>query len=175
MDSTSIRELLLPFLQAGSAGGPATLSELQLRHISMYIDMLLRWNARINLTAVRSAKEIVTRHFGESLFAARLLFPAPNDQANMGHRFVDFGSGPGFPGLPIKILVPAIHATLIESNQKKATFLKEVRRALTLTDVDVFSFRAEEFPAGQADTVTLRAVERFETVLPSAVRLLAPD
>lgn len=151
------------------------LSETQLQQISAYIDILLRWNTRINLTAVCEPEEIVARHFGESLFAARVLFPMPDHQANAAHSFVDIGSGPGFPGLPIKIWAPVIHATLIESNQKKATFLREVCRSITLTNIDVFSNRAEEFPVGKAQTVTLRAVERFETVLPTAIRLLAPS
>ena len=157
--------------------------------------MLLRWNARINLTAVRQPEEIVTRHFGESLFAARHLFPQPehpNTPAGQSiprppqpsaafepsgeknsTRLVDIGSGAGFPGLPIKIRSPHTHVTLIESNHKKATFLREVSRALTLTDVNVFHGRAEDFQA-PADLVTLRAVERFEHVLPIAVNLVAP-
>src|SRR5438876_473987 len=70
MQSDRIAELLQPFL-------PVPLAKSQLQDISTYIDMLLRWNARINLTAVRQPEEIVTRHFGESLFAARHLFPQP--------------------------------------------------------------------------------------------------
>jgi 16S rRNA (guanine527-N7)-methyltransferase len=198
MHPERIAELLRPFLAAGSgadvqsrqgraqgesdAGRPAALSSAQLEVISIYIDMLLRWNARINLTAVRQPEEIVTRHFGESFFAARRLFPAPmaDSQPPLDHQrpttitcVIDVGSGAGFPGLPIKIWAPQVHLTLIESNQKKATFLKEVARALTLTDIDVMSTRAESF-SGQAEIVTLRAVERFENVLPIAVRLVVP-
>src|SRR5882724_8441726 len=68
MDAARIATLLHPFIER-------TLPELQLQQISMYIDLLLRWNARINLTAVRDPDEIVTRHFGESFFLARHLFP----------------------------------------------------------------------------------------------------
>src|SRR6266404_2395495 len=86
MQAARISELLQPFLspapnpchsESGRRRGeePAVLSSSQLRHISMYIDILLHWNARINLTAIRNEEEIVTRHFGESLFAARHLFP----------------------------------------------------------------------------------------------------
>src|SRR6202043_4209667 len=85
MDDARIAELLIPFLSdsprlrghegSASASNAAVLSPTQLRHISTYIDLLLRWNARINLTAVREPEEIVTRHFGESIFAARHLFP----------------------------------------------------------------------------------------------------
>lgn len=162
MDPIRISELLLPFLE------PASLSENQLSDISTYIDLLIRWNARVNLTAIRDKESIVTRHFGESLFAARIAGSRP------ARRLVDLGSGAGFPGLPIKIWIPDLHITLIESNNKKATFLREVIRALGLTNIDVFARRAEDFPAASADLVTLRAVERFESVLPIADRLLAP-
>src|SRR5438128_6844152 len=174
MQSDRIAELLQPFL-------PVPLVESQLQAISIYIDILLRWNARINLTAVRQPEEIVTRHFGESLFAARRLFSAPlvDSQPHVDHqrptannRVIDVGSGAGFPGIPIKIWAPQVHLTLIESNQKKAIFLKEVARALTLTNIDVVAARAENF-SGQAEILALRAVERFENVLPIAVRLVA--
>jgi 16S rRNA (guanine527-N7)-methyltransferase len=87
---------------------------------------------------------------------------------------VDVGSGAGFPGVPIKLWSPDIRLTLIESNQKKAAFLREVTRRLKLNDVDVFDRRAEDFQSGTADLVTLRAVEKFESVLPIAARLVAP-
>ena len=163
MDAARIAELLQPF-------GPP-LGDAQLQYISIYIDILRRWNARINLTAVRKPEEIVTRHFGESLFAGARLFP--RDSALSGKpQVVDVGSGAGFPGLPIKIWAPQIQLTLIESNQKKATFLREIGRSLRLTDVNVFAGRAEDFPAAGADVVTLRAVERFAAALPTAARLV---
>ena len=153
----------------------AVLSPAQLQNISTYIDLLLRWNARINLTAIRNEEEIVTRHFGESLFTARHLFPritqVPAEQSSAS--LIDIGSGAGFPGLPIKICAPEIQVTLIESNQKKATFLREVIRTITLTDINVFHGRAENHP-NQANVVTLRAVEHFNTTLPIAANLVAP-
>jgi 16S rRNA (guanine527-N7)-methyltransferase len=155
----------------------AFLSPTQLQSISTYIDLLLRWNSRINLTAIRDPEEIVTRHFGESLFAG-IAAGAPSSSRSVRQGgdlpdLIDLGSGAGFPGLPIKIWAPHLSVTLIESNQKKATFLREVIRALTLTDINVFSARAEDFPE-QAAVVTLRAVEHFESALPVAARLLAP-
>ena len=162
-----IRELLAPFL-----GDAPQLFPAQLQHISNYIDILLRWNARLNLTAVRGEEHIVTRHFGESLFAARHLYPSPPTAP--GQRLLDVGSGAGFPGLPIKIWAPAVSVTLIEANHKKATFLREVGRALTLTGIDILAARAETLPPAQADVVTLRAVERFQSALPLAARLVRP-
>jgi 16S rRNA (guanine527-N7)-methyltransferase len=163
VDTTRIAALLEPFLDS-------PLTSAQLENISTYIDILLRWNARINLTAVRDPDEIATRHFGESLFAARMLFPAPSADV----RLADVGSGAGFPGLPIKLWSPTVHLTLIESNHKKASFLREIIRQLSLSDVAVFADRAEAFPAESSDLVTLRAVERFDSVLPTAARLVAP-
>ena len=164
MDQARISQRLRPFLEESSLSGE------QLSQISIYIDLLLRWNARMNLTAVRDEENIVTRHFGESLFAARITgrdFPA-------GSRLLDIGSGAGFPGLPIKIFAPHLHVTLIESNHKKATFLREVVRALRLDNVIVVAQRAEDLPASASELVTLRAVERFKSVLPIAARLVAP-
>ena len=174
MQPARIAALLSPFL------GGAFLGESQLAQLASYLDLLLRWNARINLTAVRDPEQIVTRHFGESLFAARCLYP-PCSLATGDWRLLDIGSGAGFPGLPIKIWAPALTVTLLESNHRKATFLREVVRALELTAVQVVSDRAENFAAEIANyklqitnsaTVTLRAVERFQQVLPTAVELL---
>lgn len=171
-----IAELLQPFL----AGHP--LNPAQLSSISTYIDILLRWNARISLTAIRDPEQIVTRHFGESLFAARHLFPvtslhvplcSPASPVVKALRVADLGSGAGFPGLPVKLWAPHIVLTLIESNHKKATFLREVVRALTLTDINIQNSRAESLPPRSYDVVTLRAVERFESVIPIGASLLA--
>ncbi len=89
-------------------------------------------------------------------------------------RLADLGSGAGFPGLPIKLWAPNITLTLIESNHKKAAFLSEIIRALTLTDVNIQNVRAESLPPSAFDVVTLRAVERFPQALLTAATLLAP-
>jgi 16S rRNA (guanine527-N7)-methyltransferase len=190
MDPARIAKLLEPYLAPAS---DQRLTTNDLRGISIYIDLLQRWNARINLTAIRNEEEIVTRHFGESLFAARHLFPlrsstvkavevtsnCSGEQAAAEQRkrikLADVGSGPGFPGIPIKLWETEIALTLIESNHKKATFLREVARCLTLTDINIQNARAETLPSHTFDVVTLRAVERFETALPITERLLAPN
>ncbi len=181
VDTARIAELLRPFLTDKPAHSQtvesALLSPAQLHDILTYIDILLHWNARINLTAVRQPEEIVTRHFGESLFAASCLFPSSkqsaNDQRPKANDLLDLGSGAGFPGLPIKIWLPQLRVTLVESNQRKAVFLREVVRALRLTDIDILASRAEEAKL-RPDVVTLRAVERFDSILPIARRLVAP-
>jgi 16S rRNA (guanine527-N7)-methyltransferase len=195
MHPDRIAELLEPFLEsstlpfvpchseARSTEESAALTATQLHSISTYIDILLRWNARINLSAIRDEEEIVTRHFGESLFAARHLFPLCSSvpeacpdagRVASGVRVADVGSGAGFPGIPIKLWAPQISLTLIESNQKKATFLKEVTRTLTLTDVNIQTTRAESLASLSFAVVTLRAVERFDSILPVAANLVAP-
>jgi 16S rRNA (guanine527-N7)-methyltransferase len=168
METSRIAELLQPFLL--TSAGPAALSVAQLNQISMYIDLLIRWNSRVNLTSVRQPEAIVTRHFGESLFAARHLFPESGPPISL----IDIGTGAGFPGVPIKLFAPQVHLTLIESNQKKVAFLRQLARTITLTDINVFSGRAEAYSSPLADVVTLRAVERFASALPTAARLLAP-
>jgi 16S rRNA (guanine527-N7)-methyltransferase len=188
MNRDRILELLHPFLSTPVAGSAesASLSSAQLASISTYIDILVRWNVRINLTAIRDPEEIVTRHFGESLFTARLLFsvgtatqacPERSRRGCPAERssptVADLGSGAGFPGLPIKLWAPHISLTLIESNHKKATFLREVTRVLTLTNVNIQNARAETLAGSQFQVVTLRAVESFESILPVAASLMA--
>ncbi len=180
METARIAALLAPYLDG------ASLTPAQLEQISTYIDLLIRWNSRVNLTAIRTSDEIVTRHFGESFFAARHLFPwgaecgadtpvrhLPSPPARPV--LLDLGSGAGFPGLPIKIWSPNTPITLIESNNKKVAFLREAIRAIGLTDINVSAARAEDLRDSLASTVTLRAVERFNQVLHTAIRLLAPS
>ena len=163
MDPARIAELLRPFT------GDAELPAEMLEQFRLYLDLLLRWNARVNLTAVRDPEQIVTRHFGESLFAARMLDP----QAAAPITLADVGSGAGFPGIPIKLWALHLELTLIESHNKKATFLREALRTLKLNHAQVFCGRAEQW--GQtADLVTLRAVEHFERALPVAEALVRP-
>ncbi len=162
LDADRIATLLQPFLPDVS---PELVSQMQ-----TYLDLLLRWNARINLTAVRDPEQIVTRHFGESFFAARVLRDAGAFAANT--TLADIGSGAGFPGIPIKLFAPALRLTLIESQNKKATFLREAVRALGLSHTVVHPGRAENWGA-QAEVVTLRAVEKFAAALPVAAGLVA--
>ena len=159
MDSVRISELLRTFLEG------ETLSQGQLEQVSTYLDLLLKWNAKMNLTAVRRPEEIIARHFGESLFAARKLFDVKVQTA------IDLGSGAGFPGLPMALYSPETKITLIESQNKKATFLKEVARSLNLKNVSVFAGRAEDFPS-KAALVCLRTVEKFEQATEVAAGLL---
>jgi 16S rRNA (guanine527-N7)-methyltransferase len=165
VETSRIAALLAPFLPPSSASQTDTL----FGDILIYINILLKWNARLNLTAVREPDEIVTRHFGESLFAAAHLFPERDTRVSLA----DLGSGAGFPGLPIKLWAPDIHLNLIEAGNKKATFLREAARALRLKDVEVYGGRAENF-LRKTEVVTMRAVEKFDLALPLAAKLAVP-
>ena len=163
MSPERIRELLAPFL------GQEQLADTQIAQVATYLDLLTKWNAKMNLTAVRDPEQMVQRHFGESFFAARQIFPDKGGRATVA----DIGSGAGFPGVPIKLWAPAIELSLIEAQQKKAAFLGEAIRTLGLEGIKVMRSRAEQIEI-RFDVVTLRAVESFETILPIAARLVRP-
>ncbi len=136
-------------------------SDVLLGQLSTYLDLLLKWNARTNLTAIRDPHEIVRMHFGESLFAAGHLPEAATT-------LLDVGSGAGFPGLPIQLARPALKVTLAESQGKKASFLREVVRTLGL-QTEVWAARVETMPAARVfDVATLRAVDDPEVALKAA-------
>lgn len=133
-----------------------TANDLQVAQIQQYMGMLLAWNDKVNLTAIRDPLEILYRHFCESMFAA---VAVPIDSG----RLADVGSGGGFPGLPLKIIRPEIELMLVESNVKKATFLAEVTREIGLNNARVLVSRFEELgeELTPLDTVCSRAVGEF--------------
>ncbi len=162
LERRQISELLAPFCEGQE------LAAGQLESLCVYMNLLLKWNRVINLTAIRQPEQIVRRHFGESLFAARqLLAPGASDSV------IDVGSGAGFPGMLLKVFAPAIGLTLVEANGKKATFLRELARSLQFTDVCVVPERAERL-SEKASLVTFRAVEKFEKILLTAASLISP-
>jgi 16S rRNA (guanine527-N7)-methyltransferase len=132
-----------------------------------YLALLVKWNARINLTAVRKPEEIVRRHFAESIFAARQV---PKKVKTL----LDYGSGAGFPGIPITICRPEIGVTLAESQGKKAAFLLEAVRTLGLK-AEVWPGRVEAMEQGRVfDAVTVRAVDKMAAACATAAGRLAP-
>lgn len=112
------------------------LDAVQLAQFATYLRELQAWNARVNLTAITDAEGIVTRHFLDSLRCALSWGRPPNS-------LIDVGTGAGFPGLPLKLLRPALKLTLVESVEKKATFLRHLVELLDLRDVTVLTARAE--------------------------------
>jgi 16S rRNA (guanine527-N7)-methyltransferase len=131
-----------------------------------YLALLMKWNARMNLTAARKPEEIVRRHFAESIFAAQQI---PKHVKTL----LDFGSGAGFPGIPIAICRPKVGVTLAESQGKKAAFLREAVRTLGLK-AEVWPGCVEEMESGRVfDAVTLRAVDKMAAACEAAVDRLA--
>jgi 16S rRNA (guanine527-N7)-methyltransferase len=137
-----------------------SVSDVQVLQIQQYIRILLLWNDKINLTAIRDPLEILYRHFCESMYAA---VAVPVEYG----RLADVGSGGGFPGIPLKIMRPELRVFLVESNLKKATFLAEVVREIGLPDTQVLVRRYEELGEEVAplDFVCSRALGEFPSFL----------
>jgi len=130
--------------------------------LAVYLELILKWNARMNLTAIREPEEIARRHFGESLFVGQHLGACET--------LLDFGSGAGFPGVPIQLLRPEVQVTLAESQGKKAAFLREVVRVLGLR-AEVWAGRVEAMPVERRfDVVAMRAVDRMGVAVREAAR-----
>ncbi len=148
-----------------AASGLTQLTAKQSRQFVLFLELLLKWNARLNLTSIRGTSGILSRHFLECIACARDL---PADITTL----LDFGSGAGFPGIPVAICRPEIAVTLAESKGKKGAFLQETLRSLGLT-AEIHMGRAETLLV-QFDCVTLRAVDRMEEAIESAARLVKP-
>src|ERR1051326_4399494 len=128
-----------------------SLQSRQLEQISIYVDLLQRWNRVINLTAVREPREMIVRHFAESIYVTKSF--------ELSGKLLDVGSGAGFPGLALKIAVPELDVVLLEPAAKKRAFLKEVVRECALGEVEVSGERVEAFcmaRSGQFDSATIR-------------------
>jgi 16S rRNA (guanine527-N7)-methyltransferase len=141
--------------------GPETGAE----RLASYGNLLLHWNTRLSLTAIRDEAELVERHLMEGIFAA--------EHHPAGTTSLDFGSGTGIPCVPIAICRENLQITLAESHRKKAAFLQETVRVLGLKAV-VHSDRAETLVPGTFNAVWMRAVEKSAAMLPLAATLVAP-
>jgi 16S rRNA (guanine527-N7)-methyltransferase len=155
-----VREWLKPFA--------VDLSDHQVEQVIVYLNLLLRWNQKINLTAIRTPEECITRHFGESFLVSRAI--------PLAGSLLDVGSGAGFPGLALKILHPEITALLLEPTGKKRAFLKEVINTCRLNSVKVSQWTLDELVSQQAsevfDIVTIRAVGSLKRLLTPALETL---
>jgi 16S rRNA (guanine527-N7)-methyltransferase len=147
--------------EAGLGPLPAELCD----QFAAYYSLLIRWNARVSLTAIGDEDGILRRHFVESIACARAL------PAEVG-TVLDFGSGAGFPGIPIALCRPEISVTLAESQGKKAAFLQEAVRVVGIP-AKVYAGRAETL-GQQFDCVTMRAVDRMPQAVRAAAKLVRP-
>ena len=140
----------------------------QLDAFELHQRELVAWNKRINLTAITAHDEIIVKHFLDSLSVAPIL------QSESTHSLIDIGSGAGFPGLPLKIVFPSLHITLLEATGKKVEFLKHIITQLKLSDARAIHGRAEELAHDPAhrekyDAAVARAVADLATLLEYAL------
>ncbi len=162
--STDI-DTLRPQLAAGleALGLPAALAVPLLG----YLALLARWNATYNLTAIRDPRDMVAKHLLDSL--------AMQPFVRGLRTLADLGTGPGLPGIPLAIATPALQVTLVESNGKKARFLREAARQLGLGNVQVAESRIEAFrPGTHFDAITARALATLPLILELGGHLPGP-
>jgi 16S rRNA (guanine527-N7)-methyltransferase len=156
---------LLPDLERGltALALPVTLAPRLLD----YLALLQRWNSAYNLTAIRDPREMLVKHLFDSL----AMHPFVD-----ARRLADLGTGPGLPGIPLAIAKPQLQVALVESNGKKARFLREAVRALHLDNARVLESRAENVAEpGAFDAITARALDRLAGIIAVGGHLLSPD
>lgn len=144
------------------------LTEQKKKQLNLYADFLIVENQKYNLTRITSVEEIFEKHFLDSL-----LFSQEINLVNQ--KIVDIGTGPGFPGMVLKIFYPELRLTLIESNQKKVNFLKKLIELLKLKDIEVINQRAEDFSHAhmeEYDLVVSRAVASLNILLELGAQLI---
>ncbi len=163
--SLTDRAALHARLHAGAGELGLALLPEQSERLLDYIELLVRWNATYNLTAVRDAAEMVTRHLLDSLAIAPFV---------RGDSLIDLGTGAGLPGIPLAILDEDRAVTLVDSNGKKIRFLREATRVLALRNVRIEQARADDV-RGQFDCVVARAFASLADLLAVGGHLLAPD
>jgi 16S rRNA (guanine527-N7)-methyltransferase len=156
-------------LSEGSRDLGIALAEPQLDAFLVYLVELDKWNRKINLTSIRDEREIVIKHFLDSLAYLK------NGEISAGAKLLDMGSGAGFPALPIKIARPDLMVTMVESVKKKTSFLRHIIRTLQLSHTAVLDVRTNELAEtsnAQYDVVTARAFASMEKALEEGSRFL---
>jgi len=147
--------------------------DLDRRHtdrFAAYAAELLHWNKTINLTTITDPYEVAVKHFVDSLAPAKLVSP--------GATLLDIGSGGGFPGIPLKVVVPTLSITLIDASRKKVSFLKHVIRTLKLEGIEALHIRAQDLAGDPAyrkyfDSITSRALTDLKSFIHQALPLLS--
>lgn len=138
------------------------LDEKQSKQFYEYMNLLLEWNEKINLTAITNQEDIILKHFVDCM----TLLPYLKEKKKM----IDVGTGAGFPGIPIKIVKPDMQITLLDSLNKRVKFLEEVTQTIGLKEIQAVHGRAEEFARKKGeresyDIATSRAVARLNVLL----------
>lgn len=133
-----------------------------------YFELLVEWNNRFNMTSILEEKEVFLLHFYDSLCLNKI-------NLNEINSLCDFGTGAGFPGMVIALVYPNIEVTLVESNNKKCTFLEEIKQQLNIKNVSIFNERIEDFARKNRekyDIVTCRAVTSIPIIIELSTSLI---
>jgi 16S rRNA (guanine527-N7)-methyltransferase len=139
---------------------------------SLHATELIKWNLKTNLTTITDPVEVAVKHFLDSIISIPVM-------PHYG-RLLDMGSGGGFPGIPIKVMIPSLSVTLIDSSRKKISFLKHVIRKIKLIGIDARQIRAEELAKEKPlkncfDVIICRAFSRLDKIINKALPLLAKN
>jgi 16S rRNA (guanine527-N7)-methyltransferase len=139
---------------------------------SIHATELIKWNRKINLTTITDPIEVAVKHFIDSIISVRVL---PENG-----RLLDIGSGGGFPGIPVKIMIPSLSVTLIDASRKKVSFLKQVIRNIKLVEIDARQVRVEDLAKEKTvkncfDVIICRAFSRLNKIILQALPLLAKN
>ncbi|MDD5014945.1 MAG: 16S rRNA (guanine(527)-N(7))-methyltransferase RsmG [Atribacterota bacterium] len=114
----------------------------QIKKFSRYLELLIQWNQKINLTSLKMPQEIIIKHFLDSISCIKVI----NKYINIeGIRIIDVGTGAGFPGIPIKIICPSISLSLLEARKKKTKFLEKIIEEIYFQQIEILDGRAEAF------------------------------
>ena len=165
MSQSDLNEILSKGLRQLNLAQP--LDDKQQASLIKYVELLERWNKTYNLTAVRKPEHMVTRHLLDSLSICPYL---------RGNRVLDVGTGAGLPGIPLAIVFPQHHFTLLDSNNKKTRFVIQAVSELELSNVDVVQSRVEEFQSPELfNTIITRAYSAIGDMVKQTSHLLAKD
>ena len=142
------------------------LNEEQIRKFSRYLELLVQWNQKINLTSLKTPQEIIIKHFLDSISCIKAINKYIDTE---GISVIDVGAGAGFPGMPIKIICPSIRLFLLEARKKKTIFLEKVTEEMNFQQVKILKGRAETFGKGtdhreKYDIAISRAVARLNVL-----------
>ena len=161
---TDLLVKLAQFLSANDSFFPRRFTEVEIDLFCRYFQLVLKWNDRLHLTTITTPHDFAKHHILESSFALQNILPTIE-------KIWDLGSGAGIPGVPIAILRPDLSVSLIESNKKKAIFLKEVKFELGIHNLQIINERFEQIqPAGHSDCIASRALDDLSTLLPAILK-----